>query len=79
MDASLIMICKKMKKNKLIILFVISFIFSLMMGYLSSKDFTLSYMNWIGELVNIIGQCSLYFGVKALDKNGLNELIIKEN
>ena len=79
MDASLIMICKKMKKNKLIILFVISFIFSLMMGYLSSKDFSLSYMNWIGEFVNIIGQCSLYFGVKALDKNGLNELIIKEN
>lgn len=79
MDISLIMISKKMKKNKTIILFVISFIFSLMMGYLSSKDFSLSYMNWAAELVNIVGQCSLYFGVKSLDKSGLNELIIKED
>lgn len=79
MDLSLIMISKKMKKNKLIICFVISFIFSLMMGYLSSKDFSVSYMNWAAELVNIIGQCSLYIGVKSLDSNGLNELVIKEN
>ncbi len=79
MDLSLMMISKKMKKNKLIICFVISFIFSLMMGYLSSKDFSVSYMNWAAELVNIIGQCSLYFGVKSLDSNGLNELVIKEN
>lgn len=77
-DLSLIMISKKMKQNKLIICIVTLFIFSLMMGYLSNKDFTLCYMNWIGKLVNIIGRCLLYFGVKSLDKNGLNELI-KEN
>lgn len=79
MDLSLIMICKKMKKNKLIICFIISFIFSLMMGYLSSKDFSVSYMNWAAEAVNVVGQLALYIGVKSLDKNGLNELKIKEN
>lgn len=79
MDLSLALISKKMKKKSLIICFVISFIFSLMMGYLSSKDFTVGYMNWAAELVNIIGQSALYIGVKSLDKNGLNDLEIKEN
>lgn len=78
MDLSLILISKKMKKNGLIVCFIISFIFSLMMGYLSSKDFTVSYMNWVAEGVNVVGQCALYIGVKSLDKNGLNELKIKE-
>ncbi len=78
-DFSLIMLSKKLKKNNLIIYFIISFVFSLMMGYLSSKDFTISYMNWIAELVNIVGQGSLFIGVKLLSKSGLNELKIKED
>ena len=78
-DFSLIVLSKRLKKNKLIIYFVISFIFSLMMGYLSSKDFTLSYMNWVAEIVNTIGQGSLFIGVKLLSKSGLNELKIKED
>ncbi len=79
MDISLIIISRMLKKNKIIILFVISFFFSLAMGYLSSKDFTRSYINWIGEIVNIIAQASLYFGVKCLDINGLMDLKIKES
>ena len=49
----------------------------MMMGYLSSKDFTADYMNWAAEGVNIIGQLALYIGVKSLDKNGLNEFKIE--
>lgn len=72
-NASLAVISKKMKKPGLIALFAISFIFSLMMGYLSSKDFSQGYMNWAAELVNIIGQGSLLAGCILLDKAGLEE------
>ena len=77
MNISLSIIASKMKKKKLIICFVICMIFSLMMGYLSSKDFSQSYMNWAAECVNIIGQLALYIGVKTLDKAGLNEYKIE--
>ena len=77
MNISLSIIASKMKKKKLIICFVICMIFSLMMGYLSSKDFSQSYMNWAAECVNIIGQLALYIGVKSLDKAGLNEYKIE--
>ena len=77
MNISLSIIASKMKKKKLIICFVICMIFSLMMGYLSSKDFSQSYMNWAAECVNIIGQLALFIGVKSLDKAGLNEYKIE--
>jgi len=62
---------KKMKKSKVIVLFIVAFIFSLMMGYLSSKDFDKSYFNWIAEGVNTIGQGAFFAGVLLLDKAGL--------
>ncbi len=77
MNISLSIVASKMKKKKLIICFVICMIFSLMMGYLSSKDFSQSYMNWAAECVNIIGQLALFIGVKSLDKAGLNEYKIE--
>lgn len=77
MNISLGIIASKMQKKKLVICFVICTIFSMMMGYLSSKDFTADYMNWAAEGVNIIGQLALYIGVKSLDKNGLNEFKIE--
>ena len=77
MNISLSIVANKMKKKKLIICFVICMIFSLMMGYLSSKDFSQSYMNWAAECVNIIGQLALFIGVKSLDKAGLNEYKIE--
>ena len=77
MNISLCIVSSKMKKKKIIICFVICMIFSLMMGYLSSKDFSQSYMNWMAELVNIIGQLALFIGVKSLDRAGLNEYKIE--
>ena len=43
-------------KKKTIPFFVIAFICSLCMGYLSSKDFDKAIFNWIAEFINIIGQ-----------------------
>lgn len=70
-------IANRMKKRNCLILFIISGIMSLAMGYLSSKDFTNPMFNWIGEITNSIGQLSLLIGVKILDKAGLNKYEIK--
>lgn len=43
-------------RKKTIPFFLIAFICSLCMGYLSSKDFDRAIFNWIGEAVNIVGQ-----------------------
>ena len=77
MDAVLCIIAMKMKKPWLIAVFVLSFVCSLGMGYLSSKDFAEASMNWIAEVVNVIGQGALLGGVYMLHKNGLAELEIK--
>ena len=44
-DFSLSAIARKMKKPGAIVLLALSFLFSLTMGYLSSKDFSQSYMH----------------------------------
>lgn len=67
-DFSMSALAKKMNRSKVIILFSLSFVMCLMMGYLSSKDFTQSYMNWAAELVNTLGQLFLYIGAKKLTK-----------
>ena len=76
--ASLSVIAGKMRRKKIIVCFIISFIFSLCMGYLSSKDFAQSYMNWAAEGVNIIGQGMLLVGVLKLDKAGLEKFQLRE-
>lgn len=73
MDSVLCIIAAKMKKPWLILVFVLSFVCSLGMGYLASKDFAEAAMNWIAEGVNVVGQGSLLVGVYLLHKNGLSE------
>ena len=77
MDAVLAIIAVKMKKPWLIAIFAVSFVCSLGMGYLSSKDFAEAAMNWIAECVNVVGQGTLLFGVYTLHKSGLCELELK--
>jgi len=48
-----------------------------MMGYLSSKDFSQGYMNWVAEGINTIGQGSFLFGVHILHKAGLAKFRVK--
>ena len=72
-DAVLCILARKLKKTWVISLFVVSFVCSLCMGYLSSKDFADAAMNWIAEGVNVVGQGTFLAGVIILHKNGLAE------
>lgn len=74
MDAVLCVLAAKLKKPGVIAIFVFSFVCSLCMGYLSSKDFAEAAMNWIAEGVNVVGQGALLSGVCLLHKNGLKDL-----
>lgn len=73
MDFGLARTAGRMKKPLAVVLLVVSFVFSLGMGYLSTRDFTQAYMNWSAELVNIIGQVSLFFAALILHRAGLAE------
>ena len=77
MDVVLCILSVKLKKPAVIVLFIVSFICSLCMGYLSSQDFAKASMNWIAEGVNVIGQGTLLIGVVALHKKGLAELRLR--
>lgn len=76
-DTVLCILAAKLKKPWLIAVFALSFVCSLCMGYLSSKDFAESAMNWIAEGVNVVGQGALLAGAVMLHKNGLAELELK--
>lgn len=77
MDFVLCALAVKLKKPWLIAIFAISFVCSLGMGYLSSKDFAEAAMNWIAEGVNVAGQGSLLIGAALLHKNGLVTLKLR--
>ena len=74
MDAVLAYYAGKLKKKGAMILFIVSFFFSMMMGYLSSRDFTQASMNWIAQGINCAAMLTLFFGTKALDNAGLADL-----
>ncbi|MCM1025651.1 MAG: hypothetical protein NC432_04410 [Roseburia sp.] len=78
MDVVLCILSVKLKKTLLVALFALSFVSSLCMGYLSSRDFTQASMNWIAEGVNIVGQGALLAGAILLHKNGLGKLHLTE-
>ena len=74
MDTVLCILAAKLKKPWLIAIFVVSFVCSLGMGYLSSKDFAEAAMNWIAQGVNVVGQGLLLLGTVLLHKAGLREM-----
>ena len=73
MDAGLCYLAKKLKKPGIIVIFAISFICCLGMGYLSSRDFTQASMNWIAQGINVVGQGCFMWGALALKKAGLEK------
>lgn len=80
MDAGLCVISKRLKKPVAIVVFALSFICCLGMGYLSSKDFEKASMNWIAECVNFCGQGLFLLGTWMIHKAGLSKLNFqKEN
>ena len=74
MDTVFCILCKKLKKNRVMVLFIVSFLCSLCMGYLSSQDFAEAAMNWIAQSVNIVGQGCFLAGALCLRKAGLSKL-----
>ena len=73
MSGALCVLAAKMKKRGVIPLFVLAFLGSMCMGYLSSQDFTSSLMNWVAQITNTLSQGCLMAGVILLDKAGLKD------
>ncbi len=59
---------RRQKKTGAMVLFIVSFVFLLAMGYLSSKDFEQAYMNWVAEAVNCVGLLAFLLGTCRLSK-----------
>ncbi len=74
MDTVLSILAGKLKKGGAVALFILSFVCSLCMGYLSSRDFTEAIWNWIAQGINVLGQGTLLLGAISLHKAGLKEL-----
>ena len=69
-SAGLVWIASKVKKAA-VPLFIVAFVFSMMMGYLSSRDFAQASMHWIAQSVNTLGQGLLLVGALMVHKAGL--------
>jgi len=73
MCAALSVIAAKMKRGKVMILFILSFVCAMAMGYMSSQDSTLGWVNWAEQTINTVSQLCLMLGVIALHKAGLKD------
>ena len=71
--AGLSVLSAKMKKAPVMILFILSFVCAMAMGYMSSQDSTQSWVNWAEQSINTVSQLCLMIGVIALHKAGLKE------
>ncbi len=74
MDGVLVSFAKKLKSKSAIVCYILSFVFCLMMGYLSSKNFEQAYMNWIAQAINCVGQGLFCLASFKMEKAGLKEL-----
>ena len=68
----------RMKKKGTIVLFVLSFVCAMGMGYMSSQDSTLAWVNWVEQSINTVSQLCLMLGVIALHKAGLADYKFQE-
>ena len=69
--AGLSVLAARLKKKGLIALFVLSFAASMAMGYMSSQDASLAWVNWAEQSINTVSQLCLMLGTIALDKAGM--------
>ena len=79
MEVGLCILAKKMKKPAVIVIFALSFVCCLGMGYLSTKDSEKASMNWIAEGVNFCGQGLFLLGAWMLHKAGLSEFTLEKD
>ena len=73
MCAGLSVVAARMKKGAVMTLFILSFICAMGMGYLSSRDSTLAWVNWAEQSINCVSQGCLMAGVIILHKAGLKD------
>ena len=66
MCAALSVIAARMKRGKVMILFILSFVCAMAMGYMSSQDSTQAWVNWAEQTINTVSQLCLMLGVIAL-------------
>ena len=71
--AGLSVLAAKMKRGKVTVLFVLSFVCAMAMGYMSSQDSTQAWVNWAEQSINTVSQLCLMLGVIALHKAGLQD------
>ena len=71
MCAGLSVLAAKMKRAPVMILFILSFVCAMAMGYMSSQDSTQSWVNWVEQSINTVSQLCLMIGVILLHKAGL--------
>ena len=63
----------RMKKGGMMVLFILSFVCAMAMGYMSSQDSTQSWVNWAEQSINTVSQLCLMVGVILLHKAGLKD------
>lgn len=73
MDFSLSALALRQKQKRAVICFLLSFLLSLAMGYLSSRDFSSASMNWIAQGINTLGQFLMWMGCHILHKELIQE------
>ena len=73
MCAALSILAAKMKKGFVMVLFILSFVCAMGMGYMSSQDSTLSWVNWVEQSINTVSQLCLMLGTILLHKAGLKD------
>lgn len=73
--AGLSVIAAKMKKKASILLFVLSFLFAMAMGYMSGQDSTLAWVNWAEQSINTVSQLCLMLGTISLHRANLKDWI----
>lgn len=78
MGVCLSIVAAKMQQKKAIPLFILTIIGLLMMGYLSSKDFSIPALNWLAEGVNTLAQLVFLWGTRILHKAGLADFKLKK-
>ena len=79
MCASLSIIAAKMKKAPVMILFILSFVCAMAMGYMSSQDSTQAWVNWAEQSINCVSQGCLMAGAIVLHKAGLKDWTWEKN
>lgn len=66
--AGLSIVAARMKKSKVMSLFILSFLCAIAMGYMSGQDSTQSWVNWAEQGINTVSQLCLMLGIIALHR-----------